>query len=195
MPAPPAEAARLLARVREGDVEARDRLVGVLYDELRALARSQRRRVGAGDTLNTTALVHEAYEKLAGRTAPYEDRRHFFGIAARAMRDVLVDYARAQSAQKRGGSGRDLSLGATGAPEPAGPPVRVEEVLGVDRALGRLAGFDPEGARVVELRYFAGLSVAEAAGVLGVSERTVIRRWVAARAWLQGELGDGLEAP
>lgn len=179
----------LLDRARSGDAAARDAFVARLYDELRRLAHGQRRRVGAGDTVNTTALVHEAFEKLAGQSVVWDDRGETLRFAARAMRDVLVDYARAQSAAKRGGPGRALSLSdleeVVGAPEPA---VRIEEVLALDTALDQLAERHPDAARVVELRYFAGLTLDEAALALDVSEKTVRRRWIVARAWLQATL-------
>lgn len=179
----------LLERAGQGDTDARDRVVRLLYDELRRLAQSQRRRVGAGDTVNTTALVHEAYEKLAGREIGWNDRRHYFGFAARAMRDVLVDYARAQQAEKRGGPRPDRSL-ADLSPDALGslPPLRIAEILDLDRALRRLEALDPEHVRLVELRYFAGLTIPEAAEILGVSTATAKRRWSVARAWLYREI-------
>ena len=186
----PPDVTALLLQAREGDASAIDRLVPIVYDQLRALARSQRRRLGAAETLNTTALVHEAYAKLAGRDgAPWADRQHFFRVAARAMRDVLVDYARAQTADKRGGPRPDLPL-ADLAADVLGtlPPLRIEEVLDLDRALDRLEALDPEQARLVELRYFAGLSIPEAAEVLEMSPATAKRRWSVARAWLYREL-------
>jgi RNA polymerase sigma factor (TIGR02999 family) len=183
----------LLDRARAGDAEAFGRLVGQLYDELRTLAHAQRRRLGASDTVNTTALVHEAYAKLDGRgdgAGPaYADRAHFFRIAARAMRDVIVDYARAQQAAKRGGPGRPVPLDAagplavTGALDPA-------EVLSLDDALQDLHRLDAEAARVAELRYFAGLTVEETAEALDLSTATVQRRWTVARAWLYRRLND-----
>lgn len=193
-PVPPAEAApedtgALLDRARAGDADARDRFVGLLYGELRRLAHGQRRRAGAGETVNTTALMHEAFEKLAGQSVVWADRSQTLRFAARAMRDVLVDYARAQSAAKRGGPGRPLSL--DGFEEAVGAPaVRIDEVLTLDHALDRLAALHPEAARVVELRYFAGLTAGEAADVLGVSEKTIQRRWIVARAWLHGALAE-----
>ena len=181
----------LLDRARAGDAAARDAFVARLYGELRRMAHGQRRRVGAGDTVNTTALVHEAFEKLAGQAVVWDDRGETLRFVARAMRDVLVDYARAQSAAKRGGPGRALSLSdleeVVGAPEPA---VRIDEVLALDAALDRLAAHHPDAARVVELRYFAGLTLDEAAEALDVSEKTVRRRWIVARAWLQAALAE-----
>ncbi len=176
---------RLLALAREGDPEALNRLIPVVYEQLRRLAHQQRRR-HAGETLNTTALVHEAYEKLARGDGPFADRQHFFRVAARAMRDVLVDHARAQQRQKRGGGVRPLPLDEMRLvpTEQAGP------LLALDEALTRLNGLDARQAHIVELRYFVGLSIPEAADVLGLSEATVKRDWTAARAWLHHELSE-----
>ena len=186
----------LLDRVRAGDAAAFDRLVGQLYGELRAIAHAQRRRLGAAETVNTTAVVHEAYAKLGGAAggADFADRTHFLRVAARAMRDVIVDYARAQHADKRGGGARVLSLDSAGL-DAAGPVAAADafdpaEVLSVDGALADLERLDPEAARVVELRYFAGLSVDETAEALGLSPSTVKRRWAVARAWLYRRLAD-----
>ncbi|MAQ95807.1 MAG: hypothetical protein CMM84_20060 [Rhodothermaceae bacterium] len=183
--------ALLLTRTRTGDADALDELVGRMYDEMRRVAQAQRRRLGASDTLNTTAVVHEAYAKLDGRTAApsYADAGHFLAVASRAMRDVIVDYARAQCADKRGGPGRPVSLDglATQALSASLDPV---EVLGVDHALAELERIDPLAARVTELRYFAGLTIAETADALGTSPMTVKRRWTLARAWLYERLAD-----
>ena len=184
---------QLLESARAGDDDAFARIVGQLYDELRAVARGQRRRLGASDTVNTTAVVHEAYAKLAGREAPpeYADRAHFFRVAARAMRDVIVDHARAQSAAKRGGRNRPLSLDATAVRGAVGAPtVDLGVVLSVHDALGRLAELDAEAARVAELRYFAGLTNEQTAEALALSVATVKRRWTMARAWLHRALAE-----
>ena len=180
----------LLHRARDGDAQALDQLVPLVYDQLRALAHGQRRRQGASETVNTTALVHEAYAKLADRDAAWADRQHFLRVAARAMRDVLVDYARAQSALKRGGPVPNHSLSDPALADALGalPPLRVEEILDLDAALDRLAALDAEQARLVELRYFTGLTIPEAAGVLAMSPATAERRWTVARAWLYREL-------
>jgi RNA polymerase sigma factor (TIGR02999 family) len=173
----------LLDQADRGDPAALNRLVPLIYDELRALARRHRRRNGGSETVNTTAVVHEAYEKLASYgVAGATGRTHFFRIAGRAMRDVLVDHARAQRAQKRGGPGRAASLDAVGPVDAGG--LRVDEVVAVDDALRRLDAFDPRQARVVECRYFAGMTVGETADALGVSSATVKRDWITARAWL-----------
>ncbi|GJG89492.1 DNA-directed RNA polymerase sigma-70 factor [Gemmatimonadetes bacterium T265] len=168
-----------LQAAQGGDPAAKDALYTRVYDELRRLAR--RVRAGrAGATLSTTALVHEAYFKLRpGRAGTWEDRAHFFGVAARAMRDVLVDAARRRAADKRGG-GAFVTLGTADAAQ----PTRADEVVALDEALTRLAAVDPRRARVVEFRFFAGLTAAESAEVLGVSVPTVERDWRAARAWL-----------
>jgi RNA polymerase sigma factor (TIGR02999 family) len=179
----------LLDRAREGDAHAFADLMRQLYGELRSVARSQRRRLGALDTVNTTAVVHEAYAKLSDREAPLAvtDRAHFFRIVARAMRDVIVDYARAQHREKRGGADRPATLDESRA-LPAAEDLDAAEVLALDDALTRLAVLDAEVARVVELRYFAGLTIDETAEALDLSPATVKRRWGVARAWLYGEL-------
>lgn len=173
----------LLGKVRAGETGALERLLSLLYDELRALARRQRRRT-SNETINTTALVHEAYEKLARQDGGWADRGHFFRVAAKAMRDILVDYARQRRAAKRGGAQphvpiEDLSLFAD---------ERTDEVIALDEALTRLAALDARQGEVVELRYFVGLSIPETADVLGLSPSTVKREWTAARAWLQREM-------
>lgn len=180
----------LLHRARDGDAHALDKLVPLVYDQLRSLARGQRRRQGASETVNTTALVHEAYAKLSNREMTWADRQHFMRVAARAMRDVLVDHARAQHALKRGGTTPDRSLSDPVLADTLGslPPLRIEEILDLDAALDRLAELDAEQARLVELRYFTGLTIPEAADVLGMSTATATRRWTVARAWLYREL-------
>jgi RNA polymerase sigma factor (TIGR02999 family) len=176
---------RLLIQLREGDRSALDQLLPLVYQELHAAAHRQLQRGRPGDTLGTTALVHEAYLKLADAgNVSFEDRRHFFAVAATAMRQIIVDYARRARADKRGGGARAVSLdrAAVAAPERAG------EFLAIDAALSRLASHDERPAKVVELRFFGGLSVEETAEVLGISPRTVKREWQAARAWLFREL-------
>ena len=198
---PDAAVTVLLDRARQGDADAFDRIVGQLYGELRTIARAQRRRLGATDTVNTTAVVHEAYAKLGGRASGdgasvavgFADRSHFLRVAARAMRDVIVDHARAQSAAKRGGPARALTLDDAG-PHAAGVAFDPAEVLSVDAAMAALERLDPEAARVVEMRYFAGLSVEETADALDLSPSTVKRRWTLARAWLYQRLADAPEA-
>ena len=179
----------LLDMAQAGDDDARARFVRAVYEELRVIAQRQRRQSSAGNTLNTTAVVHEAYEKLVGRGVEFNDRKHFFGFASRAMRDVLVDYARRQRAEKRGGGAKAAGLSQV-VEIAAETPVQFDEVINLDRALTEFESFDPVSARIVELRYFAGLTNAEAGAVLDISERTVKRRWRTARAWLYRHLAE-----
>jgi RNA polymerase sigma factor (TIGR02999 family) len=174
----------LLAAWRGGDPEAIDRLMPLVYNELRTLAR-YRLRSNRDQTLQTTALVHEVYLKLAQHSQLLvHDRQHFFALAARAMRQLTVDYARRRAAEKRGGGARLVP-----ADDVALPAVdRAEQIVALDGALDRLARIDEPLSRIVELRYFAGLSVEETAEVLGCSERTVKRGWRKARALLHADL-------
>jgi RNA polymerase sigma factor (TIGR02999 family) len=184
---PPGSVTLILDAVRAGDAAARDRLFELVYRELRGMARRQRRAVGGGETLNTTALVHETYLKLAGEARwSTKDRAHFFALAARAMRQILIDQARAHARQKRGKGERPLRL--DDGPLDVAAPARADELIALDAALDRLAEVDPEMARIVEWRFFAGLSVVDIAGVLEVSDRTIKRHWRAARAFLLQEL-------
>ncbi len=181
---------RLLESASAGDAEAFDRVFEVVYEELRRLAR-QVRRARASETLNTTALVHEAYLRLLPSSdLAWKNRGHFMAVAARAMRQVLVRAAERRAATKRGGGKADLPLdeAAGRSPGEAGGGVEPEGVLLLDAALGRLEALSPRQARVVECRYFAGLSVEETAQALEISEPTVKRDWSAARAWLAREL-------
>ncbi len=183
--APRSEITRLLAAVRDGERQALDRLLPLVYDELRSLARRQMGRERPDHTLHSTALVHEAYLKLAGAGGvEAADRNHFLAIAARAMRQVLVDHARRRLAAKRGGDWQVTTL----ADGHQAVEFRPEEMLALDRALERL---EPRQRQVVEYRFFAGMEEAEIAAVLGMSERTVRRDWVKARAWLYRELYPG----
>jgi RNA polymerase sigma factor (TIGR02999 family) len=177
----------LLREAAEGDRDAVDRLYAHVYPRLRRLAR-QVRAGRAGETLSTTALAHEAYLKLArGRIEEWHERAHFFAVAARAMRQVLVDAARRRVADKRGG-GADFPVSLDESAH-AGP-VRAAELVALDDALTRLAAVAPRRAAVVEHRFFAGLTTDELAAVLGVSTATVERDWRAARAWLASEMTD-----
>jgi RNA polymerase sigma factor (TIGR02999 family) len=161
------------------------RLLPIVYERLRGLARSRMAGLSAGQTLQPTALVHEAYLRLVGRESPeFENRRHFFFAASRAMRDILVEDARRKASLKRGGDVRHLD--ADDVALPIEPPS--DDVIDLARALARLEKEDPERAEVVMLRYFAGLSNQETSEVLGVSRSTVERRWRYARAWLRREL-------
>ncbi|NIN71960.1 MAG: sigma-70 family RNA polymerase sigma factor [Gemmatimonadetes bacterium] len=176
------EVTRLLQAARGGEREALDRLLPLVYDELRQLAGRQLGRERAGHTLGATALVHEAYVKLSGGgTCGAGDRAHFLAIAARAMRQVLVDHARRRARAKRGGGWERTTLGEGDAAVEFQP----EEMLALDRALEEL---DPRQREIVEYRFFAGMEEREIAEVLGVSERTVRRDWVKARAWLYRSL-------
>ena len=168
---------QLLVAVRQGDAQALDRLVPLVYEELRALARRELYREQQGHTLHATALVHEAYLKLAGSGMPASDRAHFLAIAARAMRQVLVDHARRRKAVKRGGDMVATTLTDSGAPV----EFRPDELIALDEALEKL---DQRQRQIVEFRFFAGMEEKEIAEVLGVSDRTVRREWVKARAWL-----------
>jgi RNA polymerase sigma factor (TIGR02999 family) len=177
----------LLASLREGDRGALDRLFPLVYQELRGRAHRRLAAHRSGDTLSTTALVHEAYLKLTDSAHnTYHDRIHFYAVASKAMRQILVDYARRNSAAKRSG-GRPVALD----PDVLADPSRAQELLELDEALGELERLDPRLARVVELRFFGGLSVEEAGDALGVSPRTIKRDWRKARAFLyqtiQGE--------
>ncbi len=170
----------LLHQAQRGDQDALSDLIPLVYGELRTLARQQRRRRASGETVNTTALVHEAYEKLARGSTGFADRQHFFRVAARAMREVLVDHARKQNSAKRGGGLQPLALNESlvASPEMAAP------LVALDEALTRLGALNERQAQVVELRYFVGLTIPETADILGLSNATIERDWTSARAWL-----------
>lgn len=186
----PGEITQLLVSISGGDRRALNRLFPIVYAELRALAHRQLARIRPGDTLQTTALVHEAYLKLLGAARPeWHDRRHFFAVASRAMRQISVDYARTQMAQKRGGAAPVLSLDEQQLPVAD----RAYELVLLDGALTELESVSERPARIVELRFFGGLSVEETASALDISERTVKREWRKARAFLFDALRrDGL---
>lgn len=190
---PPDEAGRitrLLKAHHEGDRAAFDELVPLVYERLRRIARGQLARRGRGHTLDTTSLVHEAYLELVEETGvAWQNRSHFFAISARAMRRILVDYARRRTAKKRGGGKPDLTLEPEQLTGHLDVERQAEEVLAVDRALESLAGVSERLARLVECRYFAGMTERETAEALDVSLRTVQRDWTRARAWLLQELG------
>jgi len=180
-----ADVTGLLSQLTEGDQEAAERLIPLVYDELKRLARSYMRRERQEHTLQTTALVHEAYLKLVRqRSVNWQGRSHFFGIAAQLMRRILIDHARGHLREKRGGAQPLLPLSEA----LVFSPEHSEELLKLDDALGRLAKLDPRQSRIVELRFFGGLSVEETAEYLDVSPKTVKRDWAVARAWLHGEL-------
>jgi RNA polymerase sigma factor (TIGR02999 family) len=181
----------LLIAYRDGDREAFDRLVPLLYQDLRKVARAQLRRGRPGATLGTTVLVHEVYLKMADQQRlDARDRGHFLAISAHAMRQVIADYARRRTAAKRGGASEPVPLDE--APELADREARW--LLDVDQALERLAARNERMARVVECRFFAGYSEEETAEALDTSLRTVQRDWMRARAWLKEELGGGADA-
>lgn len=191
MAAPSAnEVTQLLINWRNGDREALDRLIPLVEDELRRIARRHMRRERPGHTLQTTALVNEAYLRLIHqKNVAWQNRAHFFAIAAQLMRRILVDYARSDHRAKRGGGAHKVSL------EEAYvlSAERAAELIQLDEALARLSALDPRKGHVVEMRYFGGLSLEEMAEVLGVSQNTVMRDWNTARAWLRREMGAGDE--
>jgi RNA polymerase sigma factor (TIGR02999 family) len=176
----------LLKSIKDGDPQAASDLLPLLYDELRKLARMKLARESPGQTLDATALVHEAYLRMVGSANDrrYADQGHFFAVAAEVMRHILVDKARRKRREKHGGGHKRVELNEA---HPA-PPEAAEDLLALDEALSRLAIEDPEAAGVVQLRYFAGLSVEEAAASMGISRATAYRHWTFARAWLLGEL-------
>ncbi len=181
----PGDITRLLRRHLAGDAEAFDRLVALVYERLRGIARRQLRGRRPDQTLDTTALVHEVYLQLVDETGvPWQDRTHFFAIAARAMRRIVVDHLRHRLAQKRGGGVAPVELDA----ELLGERPEIERILAVDRALDTLSSFNPRLTRILECRFFAGMTREETAAALGISVRTVEREWTRARAWLRLEL-------
>ena len=171
---------QLLAAAASGDPKAADELLPVVYDELRKVAAAKLAREPAGQTLNATALVHEAYLRLVGDQT-FDHRGHFFAAAAEAMRRILVEKTRRKKAAKRGGDAKrdEQDLDRIATPEPD------DEILALDEALEKLAAKDPQKADLVKLRYFAGLTADEAAAVLGISPSTADRHWLYARAWLK----------
>lgn len=175
----------LLVRWRGGDREALDALMPLVYAELHRLARTYLKRERPDHTLQSTALVHEAYVRLAGQNTPqWQNRAHFFGVAAQLMRQILVDHARGYRADKRGGGAYKLTLG-----DAAEQPQRIDvDLVALDDALKSLAEIDPQQGRIVELKFFAGLTNEDASEILGISTSTVKRDWITARAWLFREL-------
>lgn len=177
----------LLIRWRAGDSQALERLLSIVYGELHQIADHYLRHERSGHTLQTTALVHEAYLRLVGeREIEWQNRAHFFAIAAKRMRHILVEHARARAAEKRGGGQYNISLSKVDRCTSRSENV---DLLALDEALARLQEMDEQKSRVVELRYFGGLSIKETAEVLGVSPATVKRDWSVARAWLRKEIG------
>jgi RNA polymerase sigma factor (TIGR02999 family) len=186
------EVTRILFAIGQGDPNAAAQLLPLVYDELRRLAAQKLAQEKPGQTLQATALVHEVYVRLvgAGDEPHWDSARHFFAAAAEAMRRILIDSARRKQSRKHGGGRqrRDLDADALAAPEPN------LDLLALDAALERLAQQDPLKAKLVELRYFAGLTGDQAAAVLGISPSSADRHWVYTRAWLRRELGFGAES-
>jgi RNA polymerase sigma-70 factor, ECF subfamily len=183
----------LLSALKRGDQDAGSKLMPVVYNELRRLAGSYMRRERVDHTLQATALVHEAYLKLVEqRSVNWQSRAHFFGVAAQLMRRILIDHARGHVRQKRGGEQKRVSLDEAFVFDEQ----QADELLAVDDSLNRLAAMDPRQARVVELRFFGGANVEEAAEVLGISPKTVKRDWQVAKAWLRADLKErhGIDA-
>jgi RNA polymerase sigma factor (TIGR02999 family) len=180
---------RILEALSRGEPQTARELLPLVYDELRRLAQRKLAREGPGQTLNATALVHEAYLRLVGKNPeqPWEGRGQFFAAGAESMRRILVETARRKRRIRHGGdfARQDLDPDQVAAPEPS------DQLLAVDAALDRLAQTDPTAAELVKLRYFAGLSISQAADVLGMSPRSVDRYWAYARAWLRRELRPG----
>ncbi|HEU4596581.1 MAG TPA: sigma-70 family RNA polymerase sigma factor [Pyrinomonadaceae bacterium] len=187
----PEEITRLLADWGRGDREALDRLAPLVHAELRGIARRQMSRERPGHTLQATALVNEAYLRLAGQDGfEYKDRAHFFAVCAQVMRHVLIDHARSHTRDKRGGGAVQVSLGEAEAMD-AG---RAADLMALDEALKELEALDPQKGKIVELRYFAGLGIEETAEVLGISPTTVRREWRRAKAWLYRSMAGGDES-
>ena len=188
---PPEEITQLLADWGRGDTSALDRLAPLVHAELRRIARRQMSRERPGHTLQATALVNEAYLRLAGQDGAqprWQSRAHFYAVAAQVMRHVLIDHARARARDKRGGPGAvQVTLGEAEALDSG----RADELLALDEALRALEGFDPQKARIVELRYFAGLTIEETAELIGVAPVTVRREERRARAWLHSAMSGG----
>ena len=179
------EMTRILLACRQGDRGGFHRLVNITYAELHKIARSQLQRLRPGNTLDTVGLIHEAYLKLVGRgPVPWRDRSHFFGVAARAMRQVIVDYAKKKSTRKHGAGAVRVRLDNL----QIGVSREAEMLVALDDALTRLATLDGRLIQIVECRFYAGYSLRETADVLGVSTRTVQREWQRARAWLKEEI-------
>jgi len=187
----PTDLSKILANISSGDAVAADQLMPLVYDHLRSMAAAYLRRESPAHTLQPTALVNEAYLKLVNqRNVDWRGKTHFFAVGAEIMRRILVDYARSKKRQKRGGKFQRIQLH---------DDMRVsrecdEDLIAVDEAINKLAKKDPRQAKIVELRFFGGLTVAEVAEVLGVSKRTVEAEWTVIRAWLRRELSSEDEA-
>ncbi|NNF25616.1 MAG: sigma-70 family RNA polymerase sigma factor [Gemmatimonadetes bacterium] len=198
MPRSPAPApdqvkvARLLERLQGGDRDAFDELFPLVYRELHALARNQRRRWEGDHTLNTTGLLHEAYLKLADQAEPrWADRSHFLAVASRAMRHILIDYAKRRRTTKRGAEYEFVAFDdmRDALRVPAGfTPERIQALIALDRSLGRLEAVNPRQSQIVECRFFGGMTIKDTAQALGISPATVKRAWAVAQAWLHRDL-------
>jgi len=184
------EVTQLLNNMAKGDSGAAEKLLPLVYSELHRLAASYMRRERPDHTLQATALINEAYLRLTKEDGEWNNREHFIGMAANVMRHVLVDYARSHKAQQRDGGMKRVEL----KEDLAISPEKIEEVVALDEALTRLERLQPRQGKVVEMRYFGGLSVEQIASLLGVSERSVKRDWSLARIWLFRELGQGSAA-
>jgi RNA polymerase sigma factor (TIGR02999 family) len=186
------EVTSILSAIERGEPQAAERLLPLVYDELRKLAARKLAQERPGQTLQATALVHEAYLQLVdtGSSRPWQGRGHFFAAAAEAMRRILIDSARRKRRPKHGGDRHRVDLDDAG--DAIAPPVA--DLLALDEALEKLAAEDKDSAELVKLRYFAGLSLAEAAEVLGLPARTAGRRWAYARAWLSEEMLGGADS-
>lgn len=182
----------LLARAARGEPKASGELLPLVYDHLRTMARARLAHEPAGQTLQPTALVHEAYLRLIGSDRPWNDKRHFFAAAALAMRRILVDRARAKRGEKRGGNLRRVSLEMVDHAREDVPPGDDVDWLALEDAMAALETHDPGLAEIVHLRYFAGLSVEDVARATGVSARTINREWMVARAWLLRRMQAGM---
>jgi RNA polymerase sigma factor (TIGR02999 family) len=181
----PGEVTVLLGEMRSGNSDALERLIPLVYQEMKRLAAYFLQNERPGHTLQPTALVHEAYLRLAGQAGGWQNRAHFMAVAAQAMRRILVDYARQRVATKRGGGEAPFEIETC---EIASSVEQLEETLAVDEALARLAALDAQQARVVEMRYFGGMTVEETAEALAIAPRTVKREWAMAKAWLRVEI-------
>jgi RNA polymerase sigma factor (TIGR02999 family) len=182
---------RILSQIEQGDSQAAEKLLPLVYDELRKMAAVKMAQENPGQTLQATALVHDAYIRLVDveQAQHWNSRGHFFGAAAEAMRRILIEGARHKRRQKRGGDRRRIQLDEAATLAPSGD-ASDDDLLALDDALALLAIEDPRKAQLVKLRYFAGLTLEDAAGALGISVPTAKRDWIYARAWLYGKLGD-----
>ena len=184
----PAEVTRILHEWKDGNREALDRLIPIVYEELRTIASRQLAREWRHDRLQTTTVVNEAYVKLfAQRQVDWQNRGHFFAIAAQLMRRILVDHARRELREKHGGGAIHVEL-SNALSKPAEPSLDVLDAVALDAALQKLEALDPDQGRIVELRFFGGLTVEETAAALGISPATVKREWAVAKGWLYREL-------